>query len=89
MPATLQTKIKLTYPYISIYGEHGYRRHKFRVLLARNEGSTLFTEGDKPNAIVLLNIWREHRLIVVDPDKPRHFRIDAINLEQLLALNDA
>ena len=55
------------YPYKSICRQYGYRRHKIRVLLARNKDSTLFTEGDKPNSIVLYNFWRGHRLIVVDP----------------------
>ena len=76
------------YPYISICGQHDYRRHKVRVLLARNQGSTLFVDGDTPNAIVMYNFWREHRLIVVDPNRPKHFRLDMINQEQLLALND-
>ena len=39
------------YPYISICGQPGYRRHKVRVLLTCNEGSTLFADGDTPNAI--------------------------------------
>ena len=43
------------YPYISICGQHGYRRHKARVLLARNQGSTLFADGDTPNTIVTYN----------------------------------
>ena len=77
------------YSYISVCGQHGYRRHKVRVLLACNECSTLFAEGDTPNTIVLYNFWQEHRLIVVDPNMPRHFRLDAINREQLLALNNA
>ena len=76
------------YPYISIRGQHGYRRHKARVLLARNQGSTLFADGDTPNAIVTCNLWQEHRMIVVDPNRPRHFILDMINQEQLLALND-
>ena len=76
------------YPYISICGQHGYRRHKVRVLLTRNKGSTLFADGDTAYAIVTYNFWQEHRLIVVDPDRPRHFRLDMINQEQLLALND-
>ena len=58
-----------------------------RVLLVCNQGSTLFTE-DTPNAIITYNFWREHRLIVVDPDRPRHFRLNMINREQLLALNN-
>ena len=76
------------YPYISICGQCGYRRRKARVLLARNQGSTLFTDGDSMNAIVTYNFWRGHRLIVVDPNRPRHFRLDMTNQEQLLSLND-
>ena len=76
------------YPYISICGQHDYRRHKVRVLLTRNKGSTLFADGDTAYAIVTYNFWQEHRLIVVDPNRPRHFRLDTINQEQLLALND-
>ena len=45
------------YPYISICGQHGYRRHKARVLLTRNKGSTLFADGDTPNAIVTYQFW--------------------------------
>ena len=76
------------YLYISICGQHGYRRHKVRVLLTRNKGSTLFADGDTAYAIVTYNFWQEHRLIVVDPNRPRHFRLDTISQEQLLALND-
>ena len=36
------------YLYISICGQHGYRRHKVRVLLTCNKGSTLFANGDTP-----------------------------------------
>ena len=45
------------YPYVSICGQHGYRRHKVRVLLTCNKGSTLFADGDTPNAIVRYNFW--------------------------------
>ena len=45
------------YPYISICGPHGYKRHKARVLLIRNQGSALFADGDTPNAIVTYNFW--------------------------------
>ena len=76
------------YLYISIYGSHGYRRHKARVVLIRNQGSNLFTDGDTSTAIVTFNFWREHGLIIVDPDRPRHFWLDRINQKQLLALND-
>ena len=76
------------YPYISICGQDGYRGHKVRVLLTRNQDSTLFAEGNTPNAIVTYNFWREHRLIIVDPNRRRHLRLDMINQGELLALND-
>ena len=75
------------YPYISISGPSCYRRHKARVLLIRNQGSTLFADGDIPNTIITFNFWREHGLVIADPDRPRHFRLGMINQEQLLALN--
>ena len=75
------------YPYISICGQHGYRSHKVRMVLTRNKGSTLYADRDTPNAIVTYNFCREHRLIVVDPNRPRQFWLDAINQEQLLSLN--
>ena len=64
------------YPYISICGRHGYKRHKVRVQLTRNKGSTLFADADTLNAIVPYNFWQENRLVVVDPNRPRHFRYD-------------
>ena len=64
------------YPYISICGLHGYRRHKARVLRPRSQSSTLFADGDTPNATVMCEFWRERRLIVVDANRPRHFRLD-------------
>ena len=76
------------YPYISICQQHGYRGHKTRVLLALNQGSTLFADEDTPNAIVTYNFWKENRLIVVDRNRPRHFRLDAVNWKQLLTLNN-
>ena len=76
------------YPYLSICRQPGYRIQKARELLARNQGSTLFADGDTPSAIVTGNFWREHRLIVVELDRPKHFRLDMINQEQLLALSD-
>ena len=56
--------------------------------MIHNQGSTLFADGNVQNAIVTYNFWREHGLIIVDPDRPRHFRLDMINQEQLFALND-
>ena len=50
--------------------------------------ASLFADRDTPNAIVTYNFWREHRLIVVDQGRPRHFKFDMINQEQLLTLND-
>ena len=41
------------------------------------------------NAIVTYNFCREHGLIVVDLNKPRHVKLSAITWEQLLALNKA
>ena len=76
------------YSCISICGQHGYRRHEARVMLVRNQGSTLFAEGDTSNVIVTFNFWREYRLIVVDPTRPRNFKLDVINRKQLLALNN-
>lgn len=69
------------YPYMSICRQHSYRRHKTRVLLAPNQGNTLFAEGDTPNTIVTYKFWRVHRLIVVDPNRSRHFRLETINWE--------
>ena len=45
------------YPYISICAQHGYRRLMVRVLLTRNKGSTLFTDGDASNTIATYNFW--------------------------------
>ena len=50
------------------------------------EVSTLFAVGDIPITIVTHNFWREHRLIIVDPNRPRHFRLGEINQHQLLTL---
>ena len=76
------------YPYISICGPHSYRKNKARVLLIRNQGSILFLNGITPNAIVTYNFWREYGMIIADPDRPKHFRLDMINQTQLLAWND-
>ena len=67
------------YPYISISGPSCYRRHKTKVLLICNQGSTLFADGDTSNAIIMFNFWQELGLIIVDPDRLRHFRLDMIN----------
>ena len=45
------------YPYKSISGPSCYRRHKARVLLIRNQGSALFSDGDTPNAIITFSFW--------------------------------
>ena len=74
------------YPYISICGQHGYRKQKKRVVLLKNPGSTEFTDGDTPNAIVTYNLWREHKLIETDPRRPRDFRLRDIAEEQLLQI---
>ena len=56
------------------------------MLLIRNQGTTLFVDGNTSNAIIMFNFWREHGLIIVDPDRPTHFRLDMRNQDQLLAL---
>ena len=58
------------------------------MLLRRNKGKALLADGDTPNAIVTYNFWRDHRLIVVHPNRPKHFRLDTLNQEQLLVLNN-
>ena len=64
------------YPYISVIRPSCYRRHNARVLLIRNQGSPLFADGDTPNVIITFSFWREHGLIIVDPDRPRQVRHD-------------
>ena len=76
------------YPFISICGQHGYRKQKKRVVLLKNIGSTEFADRDTPNAIVTYNVWREHGLIETDPRKPRDFRLVNIAEEQLLQLQE-
>ena len=76
------------YPYISICGQHGYRKQKKRVVLLKNPGSTEFTDGDTPNAIVTYNLWREHRLIETNPEKPRDFKLVNMEENQLLQMQE-
>ena len=74
------------YPFISICGQHGYRKQKKRVVLLKNPGSTEFADGSTPNAIVTYNMWREHGLIETDPARPRDFRLVSMENEQLLQI---
>ena len=74
------------YPFISICGQHGYRKQKKRMVLLRNPGSTEFADGSTPNAIVTYNMWREHGFIETDPARPRAFRLVNIENEQLLQI---
>ena len=76
------------YPYISMCGQHGYRRHKARVLLTHNRVAHYLGKEIHRMPLCTYNFWREYRLIVVDPNSPSHFRLDTLNQEQLLALND-
>ena len=46
---------KAEYLYISIWGQHGYRRQKVWVLLTCNKGSTLFPDRGTPSAVVTYN----------------------------------
>ena len=50
------------------------RGHKTRLLLQRNQSSTLFAEGYTLNVIVTYNLWVDHRLIVVYQNRPRQIR---------------
>ena len=74
------------YPFISICGQHGYRRQKKRMVLLKNPGSIEFADGPTPNAIVTYNMWREHGLIETDPARPRDFRLVDVDDEQLLRI---
>ena len=76
------------YPFISICGQHEYRRQKKRVVLLKNPGSTEFADGDTSNAIVTYNLWREHGLIETDPRKPRDFCLVNIGEEQLFQIQE-
>ena len=67
------------YPYISTCRQYDYRGHKARVLLIRNQGSALFADRDTLNAIATYKFWKEHGLIMVDPYRPRRFRLDMIS----------
>ena len=75
------------YPFLSISGPHGYRQHKARVLLIKHLKSTLFFDYEEsPNPIVAYSYLRENELILVDPEKPRHFRLNGITQEELKLL---
>ena len=56
------------YLYISVCGQYCYRSYKTRGFFTRNHGSTLSVDRDIPNAIVMYNFQREHRLIQFDRD---------------------
>ena len=64
------------YPFISICGETRYREHKARALIIKHPKSTLFTDYEASNSIVTYNYLRENGLILVDPENPRHFRLN-------------
>ena len=40
----------------STCGQHGYRRHKTKLVMASNQDSTLFSDGDLQNAMPLSHI---------------------------------
>ena len=77
------------FPFISICGQHGYRRQKKRMVMLKNFGSTEFTDKDTPNAIVTYNMWRELGLIETAPNRPRDFRLVNMDQDRLLQLQDA
>ena len=70
-------------PYIFICEQHDYRRHKTRELLTHNQGNAIIGDRDPPKAIVKYNFQGQHRLSVVNPDRPRHLKLDIINREVL------
>ena len=76
------------FPYISICGQHGYRRQKKRAVLLKNPVSTEFADGETPNAIVTSNFWQEHKLIETDPHSPRDVRLVEMDEDMLLQLQD-
>ena len=43
------------YPYLPVSGQHGYKRHNTRVLLARNQDGTLLAEENTANVILTFN----------------------------------
>ena len=51
------------YTYISLCGQHGYRKHNTRALLALTQNSILFTDEDTLNSIIKHKFWTEQRLI--------------------------
>ena len=81
-------KILIQMNYGTMCQKHGCRRHTIRVLLARNQSNILFPEENILNSLVTYNFRQGHRLIIVDPNQPRHFRLNTINREQMLAIND-
>ena len=76
------------FPYISICGQHGYRRQKRRMVMIKNPGSTELLNRDTPNAIVTFNLWREFRLIKTDPQRPRDFKLVNMDQKQLLQIQE-
>ena len=81
-------KILIQMNYGTMCQKHGCRRHAVRVLLACNQSNILFPEENTLNSLVTYNFRQGHRLIIVDPNQPILFRLDTINREQMLAMND-
>ena len=50
------------YRYLPVSGQHGYKRHNTRVLLARNQGGTQLAEENTETTILTSNFWREHQI---------------------------
>lgn len=68
----------MEYPYVSICGQHDYRKQICRILLARNPGSNLFTDGQVQNTIVKYIFWIELTVITVYTNKSRHLALEVI-----------
>ena len=74
------------YPYAESMAIEGAKPETFWHVI---KTSNFFAERGTLNTIVMCNFLEEYRLIVVNPNRSRHFRLDVINREKLLALNDA
>ena len=63
------------FPYVAICGQQGYVAQKIQNKLSDYPNGVIVVLGETPNAIVHYNWLRERGLIVVNPDRVRHFRL--------------
>ena len=57
MTIIVKTNVAAEYSYIPTCGHQRYIRHKTRVFLGRNQGSTPFADADTQNVKVTYNFW--------------------------------